>query len=90
MKKLFLYLSFTFCLVTISMAQERPVDYEIKAGLEIIGAKESPRVIFFLPPLEVKGEKRQIKIKYFLDKSVIEEDIKALILEEVKDVSNLR
>lgn len=75
---------------SIIFAEDRIVDFEVKSGLEIIGAKESPRVIFFLPPLEFKFHKKPMKSSYLINKSLIEEDLKGLIIEEVKDVSNVR
>lgn len=90
MKKMTLCLFAFLFFTTPLFAEERGVDFEIKSGLEIIGAKESPRVIFFLPPLELKVWKNPVKNVYFIDKSLIEEDIKGLILEEVKDASNIR
>gem|GEM_PF-4284031 len=90
MKKIILLLLMLLVVAFKASAEDKSVDFEIKTGLEIIGAKEVPRVIFFLPPLELKMEKRKVKNSYFLDKTLIEEDFKGLINEEVKDVSNVR
>lgn len=82
-----------FFLSLNASAQEdvkKEFDFEVKGGLEIIGAEERPRVMFFLPPLEIPYKELKIDKGYLLKNDLIELDLKRLISEEVKDVRNNR
>lgn len=88
MRKTFALIALLFA--TNIFAEDKSVDFEVKSGLEIIGAKEAPRIMFFLPPLELEMKRVKVKHNYFLNKTLLEEDLKDLLDEEDKDVSNIR
>lgn len=50
-------------------------DFEIKKGIEIIGAEERPRVIFFLPELKIPLRERPMEKKYILKMEIIKKEV---------------
>lgn len=90
MKSILTIISIILLFAGFAYGEEREVDFEINKGLEIIGGKESPRVLFFLAPLKFNWEKKNIDSSFFINKEFLTKDLKGLFNEEVKDVPDVR
>ncbi len=82
MKRLGLGLIISLFIFIKASAQEIIYDFDVKRGLEIMGADERPRVIFLIPELKMPLDKKDINKKYILKDGLLETDFESFIKED--------
>ncbi len=85
MKRLLPGLLISLVFISQVWAQEIIYDFDLKKGLEIMGAEERPRVIFLIPELKMPLEKKQINKKFIIKDNVFEKDFESLVKEDGQD-----